>query len=82
MATLGQNIRRRIGRAAAALTVLAVVVLTASGCHPSFSYRYPHACDGYGGIVEVWKGFYVCTDGRMVGGGWLALHPDDPRARP
>jgi hypothetical protein len=70
--------KRRFTRVVAGLAVIVVAALVLTGC----SFGYPHACDGHGGTRVVLKGIYYCHDGSSIGGGWLWLHPHDPRARP
>jgi len=64
-------------RILAVLALIGAVLLTLAGC----TLGYPHACDGHGGTRVVIKGIYYCHDGSSIGGGWLWLHPNDPRAR-
>jgi hypothetical protein len=65
-------------RLLARLTAAIAITLALAGCHAG----YPHACDGHGGTRGVLKGTYYCHDGSSIGGGWLWLHPHDPRAAP
>jgi hypothetical protein len=73
---------RAVAGAPRGMRILAVLVLAGAallaltGCHVG----YPHACDGHGGTRVVLKGIYYCHDGSTIGGGWLWLHPGDPRA--
>ena len=72
--------RARALRLAAVFILAAVLALAASACQ--LAYRFPHACDGHGGINYTLKGYYICNDGHWVGSGWLLLHPDSPQAQP
>ncbi len=68
--------RGTVRRILAALVLAGAVLLALAGC----TTGYPHACDGHGGTRGVLKGTYYCNDGSAIGGGWLLLHPRDPRA--